>query len=295
MLLSHLIRTRLGKGPDFLRKTSAGILMLRRWVVQTFRRPDRPPAVLFIFGCQRSGTTLLSRIFEGDSLVCSFAEHSRALSRHDHLLRTRSLDDLEEVFSSCRGYLTVSKPLVESQRAVDFLDHFDDAKAIWSYRHYRDVVRSFVRLFDRAGVNIMKKIIDRDENWASERVSSDSRELVLRFFDADMPLNDAAAIFWLIRNALFFEQALDQNPRIMMCRYAELVSHADETMQRMYRFLDLPYPGGHLVGGVHEDSRGLGRTVALNPDIETLCEAMWNRLMAADSALARRAPSAASA
>ncbi len=285
MLLSRLIRTRLGKGPDLLRKTSAGVLTVRRWFIQTTYRQGAPPQVLFIFGCQRSGTTLLSRIFEGDALVYSFAEHSKMLSRSDHQYRTRSLDELAESFSTCKGRMIVAKPLVESQRALSFLDHFHDAKAIWSYRHYKDVVRSFVKLFDRAGVNIMKKILDGADNWASENVSEASRDLVARFYDPDMELNDAAAIFWIVRNSLFFEQGLDQNPRIEMCRYADLVSSADETMQRIYRFVDLPYPGPYLVGGVHEDSRGLGRSLALHPEIETLCEAMWQRLMSADEAV----------
>ncbi|HEY5563993.1 MAG TPA: hypothetical protein VIL33_00290, partial [Rhodothermia bacterium] len=78
MLLPQLIRTRLGEGPYVLQKASAGVLWVRRWMAQTFHRPDAKPKVLFIFGCQRSGTTLLSRVFEGDALVCSFPEHSRA-------------------------------------------------------------------------------------------------------------------------------------------------------------------------------------------------------------------------
>ncbi len=282
MMLPRLIRVRLGKGPDTLRKVSAGILMVRRWLVQTFRSSHDDPRILFIFGCQRSGTTLLSRVFEGDALVCSFAEHSNSLSRPDHRLRTRSLAELDKVFRGCKGRLIVAKPLVESQRAIEFLDHFPESQAIWSFRHYRDVVRSFVKLFDRAGVNILKKIIDRVDNWAAESVSEESRALVLRFYRPEIPLNDAAAIFWLIRNNLYFEQNLDQHPRVTTCRYADLVSRPDETMRRIYTFVDLPYPGSHLVGGVHEDSRGLGRSLALDPEIESLCESMWTRLQAAN-------------
>jgi len=189
---------------------------------------------------------------------------------------------LERVFRRCSGSLIVAKPLVESQRAGKFLDYFPESLAVWSYRHYREVVRSFVKLFDRAGVNIMKKIIDGEDNWASESVSDESREVVLRFYRPDMSLNDAAALFWLVRNRLYFEQKLDEHPRVTTCRYSRLVTRPDETMRRIYAFVNLPYPGSHLVGGVHEDSRGLGRSLALDPEIETLCQSMWTRLNAAD-------------
>jgi len=283
MLLPQLIRTRLGQGPYVLQKASATVLWVRRWMAQTSRRPDAKPKVLFIFGCQRSGTTLLSRVFEGDALVCSFPEHSRALARPDHPLRTRSLAELERIFRKCKGHLIASKPLVESQRANEFLTFFPDSRAIWTYRHYRDVSRSFVRLFDRAGVNIMRKIVDGADNWSSESVSSASRELVRRFYHPDIPLNDAAAIFWLVRNALFFEQGLDSNQSVLLLRYDELVSEPGRAMRRIYEFLDLPFPGLYLVDGVHEDSRGLGRSLTLDPEIESLCQAMWDRFLACET------------
>jgi hypothetical protein len=88
---------------------------------------------------------------------------------------------------------------------------------------------------------------------------------------------------------------LDQDRRVIMCRYADLVSQPDDTMRRIYGFVDLPYPGSHLVGGVYEDSRGLGRSVPLNPDIEALCETMWNRLNAADASIDEVAMSSISA
>ncbi|HUF10299.1 MAG TPA: sulfotransferase [Rhodothermales bacterium] len=283
MLLPQLIRTRLGKGPYVLQKASAGVLWARRWMAQTFRHPDAKPKVLFIFGCQRSGTTLLSRIFEGDALACTFPEHSRTLARSDHPLRTRSLAELERIFRKCKGHLIASKPLVESQRATAFLEFFPDSKALWSYRDYRDVVRSFVSQFGRAGVNIMKKIVDDADNWSSESISPASRDLVRRFYHPDIPLNDAAAVFWLVRNALFFEQGLDSNPRVQLCRYDDLVSEPDRALRGIYAFLDLPYPGSHIVDGVHENSRGLGRSLTLDPEIESLCQAMWDRLLACEA------------
>ena len=246
--------------------------------MQLVKPSDTEAHILFIFGCQRSGTTLLTRIFEGDPTVCCFAEHSRALTRSDHYVRTRTLSDIEQVFHRCRGSLIVSKPLVESHRANEFLEYFPNAQVVWAYRHYREVVRSFVKRFDYAAVNIIRKIVKGTRSWASESISPTSRELALRFYSPGMSPTDAAALFWLIRNELFFEQILEENRRVTSCQYSDLVSRPDETMRRLYSFLGRPYPGPHLVEGVYRDSKGRGKSLRLDPEIEALCMSMWARL-----------------
>ena len=84
VILPHLIKSRLGASSSLVRKASAGLLMMRRTLTQLVSNGSGDKAILIIFGCQRSGTTMLSRIFEGDARVSPFAEHSRELSRPDH-------------------------------------------------------------------------------------------------------------------------------------------------------------------------------------------------------------------
>ena len=280
VILPQLIKSRLGTGPALVRKASAGILLARRTLVQLASNGSRDKAILLILGCQRSGTTMLSRIFEGDARVSPFAEHTAELSRDDHPLRLRDLESVGRVFARCRGQLIVAKPLVESQRADEILDHFSSARAIWMYRDYRDVVRSYVRIFDRAGINIARKIVTKADNWASERLSDSVRDIVASFYSEDMSIHDAAALYWWVRNGWFFDLDLNRHPRVILCRYGTLVSDPDSIMRSIYKFLLVPYPGSYLVNGVHGSSKGLGRSIDLHPEIEKLCS---ERLAALDA------------
>lgn len=224
---------------------------------------------------------MLSRIFEGDARVSPFAEHSRDLSRHDHLLRLRDLESVGQVFDQCRGQLVVAKPLVESQRADEILDYFPSARAVWMYRDYRDVIRSYVKIFGRAGINISRKIVTGADNWASERLSDSVREVVKSFYSEEMSVFDAAALFWWIRNGWFFDLNLPDHPRVMLCQYETLVSSPDKIMRSIYDFSQVTYPGAHLINGVHRSSKGLGNSIKLDPDVDRLC---GERLAALDAA-----------
>ncbi|MFV1980568.1 MAG: sulfotransferase [Rhodothermia bacterium] len=280
-ILPHLIKVRLGAGPSLVRKASAGLLMARRTLTQLVSNGSGDKAILLIFGCQRSGTTMLSRIFEGDARVSPFAEHTGELSRPDHLLRLRDLESVGQVFDRSRGQLVVAKPLVESQRADEILEHFSSARAIWMYRDYRDVVRSYVRIFGRAGINISRKIVTGADNWASERLSDSVREVVETFYSEEMSAFDAAALFWWIRNGWFFDLSLRDHPRVMLCRYETLVSSPDPVMRSIYDFAQITYPGAHLINGVHPSSKGLGNSIKIDPEIDKLCR---ERLAALDAA-----------
>jgi hypothetical protein len=277
-ILHFVIRNRLGAGPSAIRKASAGALFARRAVKQHLAGTPEEQTILFIFGCQRSGTTMLSQIFEGDSRVSPFAEHSRKLARADHQYRLRDLESVREVFERSKGRLIVAKPLVESQRADEILDFFPAAKALWVYRDYKDVVRSYVKAFERAGINIMRKIMERGDSWASERVPDEAREVIEKFYSEDMLPANAAALFWWVRNGWFFDLELYKHPRVQVCHYGTLVSSPDELMRSLYKFVGIPYPGTHLVQGVHGRSRGLGNNIKLDPAIEALCHERLARL-----------------
>ena len=84
---------------------------------------EGPKVHLLISGCQRSGTTMLSRIFDADPRAFIFDEIS-SLSSHDQneRLRFNDLADVERQVMGEPAQLVVSKPLVESQRLRAVLD-----------------------------------------------------------------------------------------------------------------------------------------------------------------------------
>lgn len=244
-------------------------------------RHNEKKTLVFIQGCQRSGTSMTYWIFERDLRVKIYREASD-LSSQDAIERIRlnPLPAVKDTLAKDRVPMVVMKPLVESQRANELLEYFPGSKIIWLYRHYQDVASSNLKAFGKdQGIEDLRPIVLQEpRNWRSEKVSQETRETIRRYFSEAMNPYDAAALFWYARNQLFFDQGLDHDPRVMMCRYEELVRRPSDVMQRLYTFIGVPYPGNKIVKDVHPQSIGKGRRSRLSTEVEGLCEALLERL-----------------
>jgi hypothetical protein len=63
----------------------------------------------------------------------------------------------------------------------------------------------------------------------------------------------------------------------LLCRYKDIVTRPDRVMRDIYAFIGCDYPGDQIVSDIHSRSVSLGRELAINPEIEALCQAMWQR------------------
>lgn len=242
--------------------------------------------IVFIFGCQRSGTTMLQQIFSRDINSKVYDEVGSALSRHDSKLGLR-LDPIEELYNEFNkpgAPLIVVKPLVESQNARQLLQSFPKARAIWMYRHYADVVASKLKKSGlMSGIGDLRHMVKKTPNdWRSDRIPMPIYSLVQKHFAEDMNGYDAAALYWYVRNHFYFEQALDNLSTVMLCRYEELVREPQEGMKRIYAFLERPFPNPRNMNTVHTDSIGKGKAVTISPSIKALCDEMLEALIRAD-------------
>lgn len=242
---------------------------------------DLEQKILFIFGCQRSGTSLVTKIFEKDRDTKVFYEFS-SLSSDDAVkgLRLNAFGDVSEQIRRSKAPLVISKPLVESQNLDKILAYFHNAKAIWMYRHYVDVTSSNLKRWGPAnGISDLHPIFVADKNnWRSEGASSEVVQVIQQYYSADMKGQDAAALFWYARNAIAFELSIKNRSNIMMCKYEDLVSQPDPVMRRVYDYLERPYPGPHITEMVSDSSIGKGQDINLSPEIEALCADMLAKL-----------------
>ncbi len=246
--------------------------------------------VVFILGCQRSGTTLMSEIFDKDLNARVYPERS-PLSAQDRVdrLRLNPLPDVRRSLEASRFPLQVLKPLVESQNSRALLEYFPNARGIWMLRHYTDVASSNLKRFGkRNGIRNLRYIVHGPEdNWRGQRLPEEARTLVVRLFSESMNPYDAAALFWYTRNLFFFEQGLERHPRLLTCRYDELVRAPREIMQEIYRYIGEPFPGEEILEEVHASSVGKGRDIPLSGEVRALCDEMWCRLEQAHANRAR--------
>ena len=237
--------------------------------------------ILFILGCQRSGTTLMNAIFERDLNTKVYAEQSQ-LSSHDvpKRLRLNPLSSVKTVIDRDRAPIIILKPLVESQNTLKLLAYFEGSKALWLYRHYQDVAASNVKKWgDKNAIGDLKAIIERrPRDWRYENVSAETRDIVLEHFSEEMNAYDAAALYWFVRNRFIFQLNLDTNPRVRICKYERLITDPVGVMTEIYKFLDHDFPGSKVVSNVHSASINKGKDTKLTPQIDSLCEDLLRKL-----------------
>jgi hypothetical protein len=258
-------------------------LRLEKKVYQFFkiRKVKIQKTILFIVGCQRSGTTLLTEIFERDFDTRVYGEFSKLSSKSSiDKIRLKPLHLVKCEIEKNRAPFIILKPLVETQNLPNLLGYFHNSKALWVFRDYRDVTLSNLSRWGfKRGIKDLRPIVENQaQNWRSENVSHETREVIRKFFSEDMNPYDAAALFWFARNRLFFELNLSIHSNVMMCKYEDLVENPRDIMKAIYRFVGIPYPSDRVFAHVHSNSKGRGKSVHISPSIDLLCKGLFEEL-----------------
>ena len=116
--------------------------------------------IIFIVGCQRSGTSLMTRIFFRDLRAKVYRESSILSSRDPIKIRLNPLHLVKMKIDNVQAPIIVLKPLAESQNIIKLLQFFPESRAIWIFRNYKDVASSNLKLFgEMNGVNDLKPIV----------------------------------------------------------------------------------------------------------------------------------------
>lgn len=242
--------------------------------------PKTEKDILFIVGSQRSGTTMMTHIFENDSDSKVYDEFSRLSSMDKKKLRLNPLEQVAEVLNKHPSGFMVLKPLVESQNILSLLDYFEGSKAIWMYRNYKDVAASNLKKFgENTGRNSLRAIVkNRPDNWRSENVPESIKAFCREHYSEELSQYDAMVLFWIARNSLFFELGLDQHPDVMLVKYADLVENPTDQMAKIYTHMGRAYPGPVIHKNIHADSLRKGKAIELSKPVEDLADAFIARL-----------------
>jgi hypothetical protein len=271
-------------------KSPLTIRIMKRIYQQIGLSGNHSKQLIFIFGCQRSGTTMLERCLERDLRTKLYGQYdlrdkvtdaSKLAYADAHGPRLKPYDEIKQIIAKEKASLLIVKPLRESQHAISLLDYFSGSKIIWVYRNYQDVANSNIaRWGDGVGIRKLRPIFDgaTGDHWAAEHVSEETRAVVKEYFSEDMLPADAGALYWYTRNSLFFELGLDKHPGVFLLRYESFVTEPDWTMGQLYRFLNAPYPGSRLVNHIHQNSVNRGKHIRISPEIEALCDELLQRL-----------------
>ena len=249
------------------------------------RSVDRVPRdrrrIVLIFGCQRSGTTMLQQTFLDRSWrVLIIEEHDRRLVGSHPRPGETDWQDYPTVVRRLRRIpfeVVAAKPLVESDRAVELMDAAEPVKAIWMLRHYMGVARSNLRRFGADNpYRDLEPFCNGDLlDWRCRGAAKETRETLIGLMNENLSPLDAAALFWWARNQLYFEQHLRCDERIRIVRYERACNRSEEVVEALSDYIEIRLPLASIASKVRRQPDG-SEAMDLHPDVERLCRKTWD-------------------
>jgi len=237
--------------------------------------------VLLIFGCQRSGTTMLQQTFLDRSWrVLILEEHDRRLVGPAPGPEETAWQEYSIVLDRIRHLpfeVVAAKPLVESASATALMDAAGSVRAVWMIRHYAEVARSNVSKFGLDNpYRDLEPIRSRDAtDWRYTGVTEETWEMVTALMNRQLTPLDAGALFWWTRNQLYFDQRLWEDDRIRLLRYERACNQPEEVVRALSGHIGLTLPIGSIAPRVR--ARPLPPdTSELDPEVDRLCRKLWD-------------------
>lgn len=252
------------------------VFRLRKRAYHQWRygRRRRPLCHVFVGGVQRSGTNMLTSLFE-NSLETVVYNENDARAYIDYELREEDL--LRGLSARCKAPYLVFKALCDLDRLPILVEVFAPAKLVWLSRHYTDVVNSMLVSFKTVPMTV-QRIAQNGEaaGWWGRGLSSATRELLR--YHAARNLNDhsLAALLWYLRNVLYFEAGWHKDARTILVSYEELVLNPGEQCRRLFKFCGLRFTR-RIVRHVHARSIQRREPPPIDAEVAALCDELLSR------------------
>ncbi len=246
-----------------------------------------PQQVVFVAGVQRSGTNMLIEILERSWYTDVYREADRrAFFNYEH----KPLPELARVLRRSPARFVIVKALSELQDLTTLLHALAPARALWMLRHYDDVVNSATELW-RKMPHFLGEILHQPDGgeagWRGRGVSADTRAELARHWRADIDNPTACALFWWLRNVLFFEQGLDRDPRVRWVSYEALVADPRRQVPALFAFAQVPFQP-HVMRRVSARSVRKHPPAAIDLTVRRLCDGLLERYDAIPVSVADR-------
>ncbi len=243
------------------------------------RAPAKGP--IFVFGCQRSGTTHIENLFRADMRARVFGEFS-ALSISPRHTRWAGFDTMRDVLAENPGKYWVIRSLLASDLALDALDAWPEATAIWVFRDANSVVDSMLRKWQGGFRAISERVeSDFEGDWALrplwDRIEDEARELAPEAAPQDR-LRDTYALFWYHRNRLVFDLDLATNPRVLLSDYLDFTAAPQANLAILRDRIGVAAPGWTYPLETRPASADTSAKPRFSPAVQAKCDALYREL-----------------
>jgi len=255
-----------------------------RWRRSHDHRPSAVP--IFLVGLQRSGTNMLTRGLERAPEIEVHNENDRAAFVR---FRIRPEPVIRAIVEGSKHAFVLFKPLCDSHRTPQLLDDLQTpsrGRAIWAYRSFEGRVRSSVAKFGDSNLRALRRISEGTGAglWQAGGLSDESLELIRSFDYERVSPESASALFWLVRNSLYFELGLDRRSDVALASYEATIREPERALRSLCAFLGVTYRS-ELIAGI-EPRHASSPHIEVDPVIRARCESLEAAL---DAAMSRRA------
>ena len=254
-------------------------LAKRRWRRRHHVAPDAVP--VFVVGVQRSGTNMLVRGLERSPEFEVRNENDREAFDRFQLRPDPVIRALVE--RSGHRYV-LFKPLIDSHRIASLTDAIatpSPAWAVWAYRDVDGRVRSSTAKFGDSNLQALRRIASGDTGiWQAGGLSAERLGLIASFDLTRMSAESGAALFWWLRNQLFFDLGLHVRADVTLARYEATVEDPEAAIARVCSFLGFPYRA-ELARHIDRRAAAQRPPLAIDARVRELCADLQDRLAAA--------------
>jgi hypothetical protein len=269
-------------GEDKLPPRERARTTVAKWRWRRTHRVAPNAMPVFVVGVQRSGTNMMLRGLETSP---EFDVHNEDDTKAFHRFRLRSNEQIRSMVSRSGHAFVLFKPLCDSHRVPELLDEVRTStagKAIWIYRRYEGRARSAVATFGSNNLHVLRQLaagrgLDR---WQAQGLSTSSWGVIRSTDFESLSPEAAAALFWYVRNSLYFEHGLHERPDVTLVSYDAFVGDPAATMRGICRFLGFEYSPRLVMHVENRPRRDLG-AMALPDLVRERCEDLQRRLDAA--------------
>lgn len=232
---------------------------------------------IFVFGAQRSGTTMLINAFNilNDFYVYRESDH-RAFDDDYRIIDYKTVENL---IDKSNFKFTVFKPISDSHLINEFLAKFPEAKAIWIYRNYKDVCNSSAKKWrsqDRNSINEIGTGNIRDD-WFTEGLSDDDLATIKRSYTDKFSLHDCNSLWWWARNRIVTRSELCAKSNVLLVDYDRLATHPADEIRNISRFIESP-EFVESSSYIHSKSVGKDPFPEIDGNVKALCDELSDQL-----------------
>jgi hypothetical protein len=235
---------------------------------------------VFLVGVQRSGTNMIVRGLEA---APEFEVHNENDARAFERFLLRPLPVVRDVVNRSRHRYVLFKPLCDSHRTAELLDGFgtlSPARAIWAYRSMDGRVASALAKFGDVNLRVLRGIAAGEgATWWQAQGLSDETIGLLRSFDYDaMSPATASALFWYLRNRLFFDLGLDRRDDVALVSYDAVLADPEARMRRLCGFLAFDWRPELVAHIERRSAPPNGSRADIDPRVRSLGDELLQRM-----------------